>query len=675
MVNLQRVASRYLKLSRDTSLWRSKCFDKSPCATITTSTVDSDFLVLQSQTHQGTADDTQENNQDPSPNVGNVERRSGLSGYARAIASWDRSEQFEKVDWYSEYVARHATLTATWLDERLSPPQEVRGLAVSSDSTKALGPLGDGGLCIWDISQTAAGRLRGHRTFHQLARTAPGVLFEDSTRLSESSDNKARLAFSGVGECVAIDSSQQKAYVAVADILNEIDLETLRVISQNKYAWPITALSQDDTPDRPLTVGTSWSLHLHDPRVNFRARSQSPEDTAKAAHSNPEDSIAFLPNYAKGSFPPGFEQPPNPESTTANAFSTPSTANASLPGSLLRNPSNPFGVPHHAPYAQFRPTHFGRSPFSNIGSVPAPRARRISRRSTLSDYAQIEPGPLSIVHQGQDNIFISGRFPSILSYDRRYFPRLQYVIHSGARLSALATIPYAPCRATDNTAFEATLLACGEYNGIGSLELYSLPHVKQSVGDVSSISRPQNDFSVTETESLPTEACQALGGDSTEPFSYKNRQAASRAKLLSVAAQGTRIVFSDAEGGLKWVERDGYGLVRRWNVNNFEMQGNGAGIEGDQVVRKIIPIAPPDSERGARGDGDLVVWTGEKVGVITTQRPRNEVDEMTNAFQETLGGDNDDDEKAEEYARAMRRALERQADERRWMSRFNMRYR
>jgi hypothetical protein len=159
----------------------------------------------------------------------------------------------------------------------------------------------------------------------------------------------------------------------------------------------------------------------------------------------------------------------------------------------------------------------------------------------------------------------------------------------------------------------------------------------------------------------------------TEPYNFKNRQSASPAKLLSVATQGTRIVFSDAEGGLKWVERDGYGLARRWNIN-FEMPGNHASIRGEQVVRKIIPVDPPDSERGARGDGDLLIWTGEKVGVITTQKLHDGVDELNKAFDKTLGN-GDVDTKADEYAKVMRKALERQADERRWMSRFNMRYR
>ena len=77
----------------------------------------------------------------------------------------------------------------------------------------------------------------------------------------------------------------------------------------------------------------------------------------------------------------------------------------------------------------------------------------------------------------------------------------------------------------------------------------------------------------------------------------------------------------------------------------------------------------------SRGDGDLLVWTGEKVGVITTQKLHDGVDELNRAFDETLGN-GDVDTKADEYARVMRQALERQADEKGGgMSRFNMRYR
>ena len=639
-------------------------------------------------------------------NKNDTRSRDRGSARTRAIADWDLTNDVERVDWYSEYIARHATLNATWLKEQSSPPQEVRGLAISKDSTRAFGPLENGALCVWDIGQTAAAARSGsQRTFREARKSAPSILFEDRAKVGESSTPKAGLEFSGPTECIAIDSDQQKAYIAVGDILNEVDLETLKVITQNKYAWPITAMSQEDSPERPLTVGTSWSLHLHDPRMRFRERSRSPEDFLKAASTTPEDSIAFLPNYTKGiprshesneapSIPAGqlaSTSPPSPPPPhVGRRWVSPfaSTSNFGfgprLPTYPTPNLQSPFGSSSTGQLPN--PLQTRQSPFlssfgpnSPSGPVTPRMPRRSARRSTLHQYAQVEPGPLSIVHQGQDNIFIAGRFPSILSYDRRYFPKLHYVIHSGARLAALSTLPFPPCRAATNLAVEATLLACGEYNGRGSLEVYSLPHLKQNTSQgASSVNLPEDLLEDT-SDGISPEAERALSASmklvgETEPYNYKNRQVASPAKLLSVASQGTRIVFSDAEGGLKWVERDGYGVVRRWNVNNFEMQGNDARVQGEQVVRKIIPINPPDSDRGARGDGDLLVWTGEKVGVITTQQPHDDMDELSKAFGDTLGNV-DVDTKAEEYARAMRRALERQADERRWMSRFNMRYR
>jgi hypothetical protein len=670
-VNLQRVSSRLLKLARDNPLWRSKCFDQSPCAA-TSANARLSGLALSGVLRQTDSEETEESEttgHSADRGEANAQHRHNVSSRARAIANWDLTNELEKVDWYSEYIARHATLNATWLGERSSPLQEVRGLAISKDSTRAFGPLDDGSLCVWDIGKATAGRLRGRSTFREMSRSPTSILFEDRGKVGEPSINKARFEFSSATECIAIDSTQQKAFVAVGDILNEVDLQTFQVVSQHKYAWQITALSQEDGPERPLTVGTSWSLHLHDPRMQFRERSRSPEDVFKAAATIPEDSIAFLPNYTKGI--PRRHDSSNEQPSPAGQFTPTLSPQVNGPITSFSNWQSAFTS---SSVASSSSLGFGGSP------VPLPRPRRSSRRSTLSQYAQVEPGPLSIVHQGQDNIFIAGRFPSILSYDRRCFPKLQYVIHSGARLAGLATLPYPPCRAASNLGVEATLIACGEYNGRGSLEIYSLPHLKQNtMGQGAGSADLPEDLLEDTTDGISPEAERALSASmklvgETEPYNYKNRQAASPAKLLSVATQGTRMVFSDTEGGLRWVERDGYGLVRRWNVNNFEMQGNDASVQGEQVVRKIIPINPLDSHRGARGDGDLLVWTGEKVGVITMQQSHDDADELSKAFDDTFGS-GDLDTKAEEYARVMRRALERQADERRWMSRFNMRYR
>lgn len=93
---------------------------------------------------------------------------------------------------------------------------------------------------------------------------------------------------------------------------------------------------------------------------------------------------------------------------------------------------------------------------TQFGSLGSERSRSLDFRSLLNPepsplYAHLHhPGPLSILHlpssgsewDGNGDIYVAGRFPSILNYDRRYFPRLRGTIHSGARLCSMASLPY-----------------------------------------------------------------------------------------------------------------------------------------------------------------------------------------------------------------------------------------
>ncbi|KAF2679641.1 hypothetical protein K458DRAFT_422188 [Lentithecium fluviatile CBS 122367] len=125
-----------------------------------------------------------------------------------------------------------------------------------------------------------------------------------------------------------------------------------------------------------------------------------------------------------------------------------------------------------------------------------------------------------------------------------------------------------------------TLIAAGEYKGKGSLELYGLS------------SDPHRSINLSDNRTTRNNhAC------------YQNRQTASSSKLLSVAPHGTRLVFSDGDGNLKWVERDGSTPVRHFNINdtaNSSQVGLEAGW-GD-IVQKILPTvslslhARPSSE-------------------------------------------------------------------------------
>ena len=150
-----------------------------------------------------------------------------------------------------------------------------------------------------------------------------------------------------------------------------------------------------------------------------------------------------------------------------------------------------------------------------------------------------KPVPLSILHMpssGENtasDIFVAGRFTSIMNYDRRFLSRPRSVIHSGARLSALSYIPHsfskdasASMRHSELSVGEvrsvkstpgSTLIACGEYGGRGSLDLYGL----------------------SDLPNTPT----TVGPGRTLQSAFKNRLASSTSIILSVTPHGSRLVF------------------------------------------------------------------------------------------------------------------------------------
>lgn len=110
-----------------------------------------------------------------------------------------------------------------------------------------------------------------------LARSPAGLLYgnqDQSRRLSEFSLGAYQASSSGVVECVSIDTPRNKAYFSVGHVLNEVDLQTLQLTAQHKFAAPISVLSKANYPT-PMTVGTTLSLYLHDPRIQRNASSSS----------------------------------------------------------------------------------------------------------------------------------------------------------------------------------------------------------------------------------------------------------------------------------------------------------------------------------------------------------------------------------------------------------------
>ncbi|KAI9840587.1 MAG: hypothetical protein M1837_001526 [Sclerophora amabilis] len=637
IVRLQLVSKRLLRISRDNRLWKSLCFDDSKSEALRKRRellfggppAEARVLALQwtasslTQTHGET-----DNNPSSSISTGTnlnqeVASRDSAQGKARAICCWDPSYLSEKIDWYQEYIHRHGPISLSWLQqpfrnhggtrERI----EMRGMAylesttdeAAARDTAIVAPLDDGSVCLWDIWGKSHGS--GSRKGRIVARSEAGLLSAKGPRSRKCRTPpsiRAEMTNSGAVECVSVDNIRRKAYFAVQSGLNEVDLETLQLISHRRFPHPISTISEAKFPV-PLTVGTNASLHLYDPREGGLDHSFGGVETGRCEIS-----------------------------------------------------TTPLGLRH------------------------GPDSRRNMALSNIDlGYAPLfQPGPVTILHlpgpNGQSasngDIYVAGRFPSILHYDRRYWPKLHRTVHSGARLSGLTWIPY-PSKSLGTTPtvqnlpianngakseplLGSTLVACGEYNGKGSLELYGLPSTAGSSSD-----RP---VSATGNPKVPN---------------FKNRHTASRSKLLSVANHGTRIVFSDGDGMLKWIERDGSINVRRWSINSatgsreeprglFPAAGGSALERGSaDVARKILPVHNGRYLQQTNQD-DLMIWSGERIGHLSfsTSSPLSAEDggeeEPSSAAEARKSRDE------EIYSQTMRKALERQADEARFVRGFGM---
>lgn len=643
-MQLQSVSKKFFDIARDNNSWKLHCYEQSwaalqasrPAGRMSESLLANTTASL-STLGQGTLRDliqpTPQQDQNNSAKPG----AQSLSDRARAASEWDSSALGEHVDWYSEYIARHGPMSLSWVEQpfhkgggRKRQPFEVKGMGLLKDwssarQNKIVAPLDDGSVCIWDLNHSHSASSQSTKG-GILGMSEPGALMANLSGRRERAPAKSALDFINLGEGVTVDSFRRRAYLAIGNVLNEVDLETLKVISQQRYPWSIFALSQETDYSVPLTLATTLSLQIHDSRLSAM---EEEEAISLRCESNSTPLIPELDIFPH-SDSPQLQLQPN-----------------GLPPRRIRSPGP--GDEHYAPLFQ--------------------------------------PGPLSILHPPAphfNTILLAGRFPSILCYDRRFFPRLQSTVHSGGRLCGLASAPEPrfPVHSDSTYLDSHNIVACGEYNGRGSLELYNLKSSSEN------------------REGNPSNRTSQLTPE------YRNRQSAASSKLLSVASHGNRLVYSDSEGNIKWVERNGRAEVRRWNVNTSHPQipfskHDSAFIsrpDGDQpqprglwpssqpqnnsseVARKILPT-------GGNLTGDeLLVWTGERIGRLKFSIPEDSDIEM--------GGDEDDlfmhaevdEEKREEmrhkhrdewekerrYEETMRRALERQADEVRWMGTDSM---
>ncbi|CAG8956861.1 hypothetical protein HYFRA_00012316, partial [Hymenoscyphus fraxineus] len=606
IVNLQHVCKRFLEIGRDNTFWREHCFLESAFLKSlrrrrellnTESSQEPHFRDLARALADGNGfgDSRLAESRQEARSFKEVSNEK-----IRILANWDPSYPQERINWYDEWISRHGPIQTSWVQQprRREGSQrehlEIRGMGLYTEpgdsySTLVVAPLDDGSVCIWDIGTKG-------RKGQIISRSKPGILFAEKACL-DGAANHPKLISPGVTECVSVDSARKRAYIAVLNDIIEVDLQTLTAVGREILPSTITALSDAKCPC-PITVGTNLSLYLYDPRTRTSSNSSGEE--------------VRLDSYA-----PGFN--------------------------LL-----------------------AESGALNLPRIPDPEPSVM--------YAHLTSGPLSILHlpsSGHDwdvngEIYVAGRFPSILNYDRRYFPKLRGSIHSGARLCSMTSLPY-PFASMDKdlarrgelslqqveeakTRPGKTLIACGEYNSKGSLEMYGLS--------------PNPYLSTSATSSN-------LAAGRLQDSVMKNRQTSSNSKLLSVSNHGTRIVVSDGGGNLKWLERDGFTEARKWNIADDSVEaprgifGSAESDLGDIAI-KLANTHNGRTDRGVNED-NLVLWTGEKIGLLRfSSKPGFSADDF-----EEKGAQTPEEAQKEsdelEYSQTMRRALQINADEVRFM--------
>ncbi|KAI1334329.1 hypothetical protein F5Y15DRAFT_409740 [Xylariaceae sp. FL0016] len=596
VVRLQSASKLFLRICRDNKLWRKRSFLASACLERVRLQKSGSDWINEGGVSLGHApgqlrpdtpsDDPNGIHINSLENLGSLAIKRRDREYKRIAANWDTSFPDEKVNWYNEYIHRNAPIAVSWFEQpqirtgTIKEAVEVSGLAIyqppsSRQKSFVVAPLIDGTVCLWNIKRLRHGEEKnqsgGKRPkYGSICNTSIPELLCSSSSGNDSS-RPSKTINTAVTECVSVDSEKGRAYFAAQSNLIEVDLETLAIVSNQPFEWSITTLSAA-TNGVPLTVGTIHGLHLYDCRAQYHGRNEHYERIDN-------DSLCY---------------------------------DAGFSGVL-----NSRSLPPYAPLAR--------------------------------------SGPQSILHLEQagcrdqlsDDIYVAGRFSSILHYDRRMFPAIRGSIYSGGSLCSLASLPHpfstlhyelrrqfvlsAEQDLEAKNTRGRTVIACGEYNTKGSLELYGLDSAHDR-----------------QRSELP---CDSV---------MKNRQTASQSKLLSVITHGNRIVFSDGQGYVNWMERDGFTEVRRQKIGRSEDSVHpslfGSMPGSDDIARKILSTASEGyySETPANND-DILFWTGEKLGLLRFScSPGFSAED----FEEELSV-TEDDEKL--YHDRMRLALERHA--------------
>ncbi|CAN8100889.1 unnamed protein product [Discula destructiva] len=599
--NLQLTCKQLLGICRDDTLWRSTCFEESNFAQ---NLRRRQMLLGRSNDPLADAPDTDTDTGTAASTNGHMLADARTRERKRIMANWDPSYRGETVNWYDEYIQRNATVAVNWLQQS--------ALEDGPESTR----LEARGLALYRPDNPHQDPYKAEDIFAVSALEDGSVCLWDVTG---ARGKKGAIYAKSKPGILFIDGPS----AASNNRSKRIDTNVTEVVSVDS------------------------KMHL----AFFAVQSHLIEVDLRSLRITGWESFPWSITTLSATDP-------------ATPLTVGTNRGIHLHDFRSRNASS------------WKDASERLEGFGAIGSnkLFAEGLKALFDTSPLPPYAPLaHPAPLSILHMHRpgaeadmaDEIYVAGRFPSVLLYDRRMFPSIKGSIHSGARLSSLAALPfsYSPLdselrkegemsieqveRSKAKSPDGRTLLAFGEYKTKGSLEMYGLLP------------------SPTLPASLP-------GGLSNSVF--KNRQTASDSKILSGTTQGTRLVFSDGSGWIKWFERDGFTEVRRESIGHcvrdqqpslfVSMPGSG------DIARKLLPTQ--DQSTGKVNDNDLLFWTGENLGMVTfTAAPGFTPEDFEEDARSAAEKDKEREERV--YGLEMRRALERQADDVRFVRNLGLR--
>ena len=222
IVHLQSVSHRYLTLGRDNALWKTECFNHSRAEALRRrqqllSAQDSRLAELRnafSALPGGdlTAWDVSQLQGSTQPRAASDPAAEARTQRHRALTNWEPGYPDEQLDYYDEYIHRHAAINVGWLTMPIADgsdkefKQQATGMGTLVDAqidrpSHVVAPLDDGSICIWDISaRSTFGYGGGGRLIAQSKR---GLL--SGQEAEATADSHIIMTETGAVESVAID--------------------------------------------------------------------------------------------------------------------------------------------------------------------------------------------------------------------------------------------------------------------------------------------------------------------------------------------------------------------------------------------------------------------------------------------------------------------------------------